>query len=136
MKQLVMVTALYAAVPVELPRPACASVLGHIVKLVDDGVLRVVDQLERRHPDYLGLNLTREVRESLLKHEKDEDWPDEFRPKARQALLEAQVVDLADSTACISSLTFLNWRSISRSKVSIFVSTRLTASDRNEAKLC
>lgn len=62
-------------------------------------VLRVVDQLERRHPDYLGLNLTREVRESLLKHEKDEDWPDEFRPKARQALLEAQVVDLADSTA-------------------------------------
>jgi dGTPase len=62
-------------------------------------VLRVVDQLERRHPDYLGLNLTREVRESLLKHEKDEDWPDEFRPKAAQALLEAQVVDLADSTA-------------------------------------
>lgn len=62
-------------------------------------VLRVVDELERRHPDYAGLNLTREVRESLLKHEKDEDWPDEFRPKARQALLEAQVVDLADSTA-------------------------------------
>jgi dGTPase len=62
-------------------------------------VLRVVDQLERRHPDYPGLNLTREVRESLLKHEKDTDWPDEFRPKAPQALLEAQVVDLADSTA-------------------------------------
>jgi dGTPase len=62
-------------------------------------VLRVVDRLERRHPDYVGLNLTREVRESLLKHEKDSDWPDEFRPKARQALLEAQVVDLADSTA-------------------------------------
>ncbi len=62
-------------------------------------VLRVVDQLERRHPDYAGLNLTREVRESLLKHEKDEDWPAEFRPKARQPWLEAQVVDLADSTA-------------------------------------
>lgn len=62
-------------------------------------VLRVVDLLERRHPDYSGLNLTREVRESLLKHEKDEDWPDEFRPKARRPLLEAQVVDLADSTA-------------------------------------
>jgi dGTPase len=62
-------------------------------------VLRVVDRLERRHPDYMGLNLTREVREALLKHEKDDDWPDEFRPKARQALLEAQVVDLADSTA-------------------------------------
>lgn len=62
-------------------------------------VLRVVDRLERRHPDYTGLNLTREVRESLLKHEKDSDWPDEFRPKARQPLLEAQVVDMADSTA-------------------------------------
>ena len=62
-------------------------------------VLRVVDRLERRHPDYAGLNLTREVRESLLKHEKDADWPDEFRPKAAQPLLEAQVVDLADSTA-------------------------------------
>lgn len=62
-------------------------------------VLRVVDRLERRHPDYVGLNLTREVREALLKHEKDSDWPDEFRPKAPQPLLEAQVVDLADSTA-------------------------------------
>ena len=28
--------------------------------------------------------LTRELRESLLKHEKDEDWPPEFRPKPRQ----------------------------------------------------
>lgn len=62
-------------------------------------VLRVVDSLERRHPDYSGLNLTREIRESLLKHESDKDWPDEFRPKPRQAMLEAQVVDLADSTA-------------------------------------
>lgn len=62
-------------------------------------VLRVVDLLERRSPDYPGLNLTREVRESLLKHEKDEDWPDEFRPKPRKPFLEAQVVDLADSTA-------------------------------------
>ena len=62
-------------------------------------VLRVVDQLERRHPDYRGLNLTREVREALLKHENDEDWPAEFRPRSNQPLLEAQVVDLADSTA-------------------------------------
>ncbi|MFT7667565.1 MAG: dGTPase [Planctomycetota bacterium] len=62
-------------------------------------VLRVVDRLERRHPDYVGLNLTRELRESLLKHEKEEDWPDEFRPKNPRPLLEAQVVDLADSTA-------------------------------------
>jgi dGTPase len=62
-------------------------------------VLRVVDLLERRSPDYSGLNLTRELRESLLKHEKDEDWPDEFRPKPHRPCLEAQVVDLADSTA-------------------------------------
>ena len=62
-------------------------------------VLRVVDLLERRSPAYQGLNLTREMRQSLLKHESDEDWPDEFRPKPKQPWLEAQVVDLADSTA-------------------------------------
>ena len=32
-----MVTELYAAVRVELHRPAGASVLGHLVKLIDDG---------------------------------------------------------------------------------------------------
>jgi dGTPase len=62
-------------------------------------VLRVVDRLERRSPDYPGLNLTREVRESLLKHETDADWPAEFRPRPRRPCLEAQIVDLADSTA-------------------------------------
>jgi len=62
-------------------------------------VLRVVDRLERRSPDYAGLNLTREVRESLLKHESKEDWPAEFEPRPRHPYLEAQVVDLADSTA-------------------------------------
>jgi dGTPase len=62
-------------------------------------VLRVVDLLERRSPDYRGLNLTREVRESLLKHEKAEDWPEEFGERPRWPYLEAQVVDLADSTA-------------------------------------
>jgi len=62
-------------------------------------VLRVVDVLERRSPDYPGLNLTREVRESLLKHETKEAWPDEFEPRPRHPRLEAQVVDLADSTA-------------------------------------
>ena len=62
-------------------------------------VLRVVDRLERRSPDYPGLNLTREVRESLLKHERDADWPAEFAPRPKRPYLEAQVVDLADSTA-------------------------------------
>ena len=62
-------------------------------------VLRVVDLLERRSPLYAGLNLTRELRESLLKHESAEDWPAEFGEKPRWPYLEAQVVDLADSTA-------------------------------------
>jgi dGTPase len=62
-------------------------------------VLRVVDLLERRNPDYGGLNLTRELRESLLKHESREDWPPEFEPRPRHPWLEAQLVDLADSTA-------------------------------------
>jgi dGTPase len=62
-------------------------------------VLRVVDRLERRSPDYPGLNLSREVRESLLKHESGPDWPSEFRPRPRHPYLEAQVVDLADSAA-------------------------------------
>jgi dGTPase len=62
-------------------------------------VLRVVDLLERRSPDYPGLNLTRELRESLLKHEDDADWPAELEPRPRRPYLEAQVVDLADSTA-------------------------------------
>jgi dGTPase len=62
-------------------------------------VLRVVDQLERRSPEYAGLNLTRELRESLLKHESGADWPAELEPRPRQPYLEAQVVDLADSTA-------------------------------------
>lgn len=60
-------------------------------------VLRVVDLLERRTPLHPGLNLTREVRESLLKHEKREDWPEEFGTPPAAPLLEAQVVDLADS---------------------------------------
>jgi dGTPase len=62
-------------------------------------VLRVVDKLERRSPEYPGLNLTRELRESLLKHERAADWPAEFHPRPDQPCLEAQVVDLADSTA-------------------------------------
>jgi len=39
------------------------------------------------------------VREALLKHVRPEDWPAEFRPRPQQPFLEAQVVDLADSTA-------------------------------------
>jgi dGTPase len=62
-------------------------------------VLRVVDQLERRSPSNPGLNLTREVHESLLKHESARDWPAELEPRPSRPWLETQVVDLADSTA-------------------------------------
>ncbi|MFT6713138.1 MAG: dGTPase, partial [Planctomycetota bacterium] len=62
-------------------------------------VLRVVDLLERRTPLHPGLNLTREVRESLLKHEKTEDWPAEFGAPPKQPCVEAQIVDHGDSTA-------------------------------------
>lgn len=62
--------------------------------------LRVVDLLERRYPQFPGLNLTWEVRESIVKHTTRHDHPvaAEFRPHLRP-LLEAQVVEVADSIA-------------------------------------
>ncbi len=64
--------------------------------------LRIVDVLEHRYPGFRGLNLTYEVRESVIKHG-DADpahWPElkEFEPE-RAPLLEAQLVDLADAIA-------------------------------------
>jgi dGTPase len=59
--------------------------------------LRIVDVLEQRSPDYRGLNLTIETKDCLKKHEK---VVDEARGEAlRFPRLEAQLVDLADSTA-------------------------------------
>ncbi|HEX5137324.1 MAG TPA: dNTP triphosphohydrolase [Planctomycetota bacterium] len=49
--------------------------------------LRIVDVIERKYPGFPGLNLTAEVRTSLLKH------------GGRQLCLEAQVVDAADRIA-------------------------------------
>jgi dGTPase len=62
--------------------------------------LRVVDILERRYPDFPGLNLTYEVRESVAKHTTSYDCPapSEFGPDKRP-LLEAQVVEVSDSIA-------------------------------------
>jgi dGTPase len=61
--------------------------------------LRVVDLLERQYPDWPGLNLTREVRESIVKHKTrwDSPRPADFPPGP--PLLEAQVVEVADSIA-------------------------------------
>jgi dGTPase len=62
--------------------------------------LRVVELLERRYPSFPGLNLTFETRECIRKH----GWPPRgpvgapYRPDW-SALLEAQLVDVADSIA-------------------------------------
>src|ERR1043165_3709732 len=62
--------------------------------------LRLVELLEYRYPDFAGLNLTREVLESQAMHSKQPD-PVEVKPylDVGKPLLEAQVVDAADSLA-------------------------------------
>jgi dGTPase len=62
--------------------------------------LRIVEILEYRYPDFPGLNLSLEVLESLAVHSKRHDAAEvqEFRALG-QPLLEAQVVDAADSLA-------------------------------------
>lgn len=62
--------------------------------------LRVVDQLEVRYPGFRGLNLTYEVRESIIKHSRPFEGPDfsEFHPE-EGPLLEAQIVDECDGIA-------------------------------------
>ncbi|MBC8369343.1 MAG: dNTP triphosphohydrolase [Planctomycetes bacterium] len=59
--------------------------------------LRIVDVLERRSPEYNGLNLTEETKNCLKKHEEVVDSA--TGKKLRFPRLEAQLVDLADSTA-------------------------------------
>lgn len=75
--------------------------------LVDEGGFnhntqsyRVVTELERRYPDFEGLNLTYETREGMIKHETDYDLSDAtaYEPEKR-ASLEAQIANLADEIA-------------------------------------
>jgi dGTPase len=63
--------------------------------------LRIVDLLEQRYPDFPGLNLTWEVRESIVKHTIKPSMPAEFKPEWGP-LLECQVVDLSDTIAYVS----------------------------------
>jgi dGTPase len=62
--------------------------------------LRVVDYLEQRYPEFDGLNLSWEIRESIATH--GEHWretiEEEFDPDS-MPLLEAQLTDVADSLA-------------------------------------
>ncbi|HLG43079.1 MAG TPA: deoxyguanosinetriphosphate triphosphohydrolase [Planctomycetota bacterium] len=63
--------------------------------------LRIADLLEQRYPDFPGLNLTWEVRESIVKHSVKPSMPAQFRPEW-SPLLECQVVDLSDTIAYVS----------------------------------
>jgi len=54
--------------------------------------LRIVDILERKYPEFPGLNLTKEIRHSLLKHGPQADG-------SPHPYLEAQVVDASDRIA-------------------------------------
>jgi len=62
--------------------------------------LRVVERLERRYPEFPGLNLTWEAREGIIKHSTsyDRPQPDRFDPDLAPTL-EAQVVEVADEIA-------------------------------------
>ncbi len=61
--------------------------------------LRLVEELETRYPEHPGLNLTYEVRESIIKHAAHDDRslvPVRFHPD-ESPLLESQLVDEIDS---------------------------------------
>jgi dGTPase len=58
--------------------------------------LRIVEELEQRYPGFRGLNLTWEVREGLMKHERSFVVPGRNGFEARSTSLEAQVANLAD----------------------------------------
>lgn len=62
--------------------------------------LRIVTRLEKRYPDFPGLNLTWEVREGIVKHESEYDIADasEYNPELR-GHLEAQIANVADELA-------------------------------------
>lgn len=62
--------------------------------------LRIVTKLERRYPDFPGLNLTYEVREGIVKHETEYDISDAqgYEPEKR-GHLEAQIANAADELA-------------------------------------
>jgi dGTPase len=62
--------------------------------------LRIVTELEKRYPDFPGLNLTWEVREGIVKHESEYDISDakDFDPDLR-GNLETQICNIADELA-------------------------------------
>jgi dGTPase len=68
--------------------------------------LRIVTHLERRYPDFSGLNLTYEVREGIVKHETEYDvsHAEGYEPDKRGGI-EAQIANIADElTYCTHDL--------------------------------
>lgn len=61
--------------------------------------LRIVDFVEERASGQLGLNLTHDTREGILKHGHPWSHPVPFPPAGKQPSLEAQLCDLADEIA-------------------------------------
>src|SRR4029079_1638816 len=61
--------------------------------------LRRVDELEERYPQFPGLNLSFEVREAFVQHSQCGERPEWAAFLSGGPLLEAQVVDSADSLA-------------------------------------
>ncbi len=61
---------------------------------------RIITELERRYPDFPGLNLTYEFREGILKHNEDTSWPaaSEYWP-GLHGTLEAQIAAVVDELA-------------------------------------
>ncbi|HET6445697.1 MAG TPA: HD domain-containing protein, partial [candidate division Zixibacteria bacterium] len=61
---------------------------------------RIVTELEKRLPQFKGINLTYETREGMIKHETEYDKSDasEYEPDKR-ASLEAQIANAADEIA-------------------------------------
>lgn len=62
--------------------------------------LRIVEKLEKRYPDFRGLNLTWEAREGISKHKTEYDTGPSlgYEPEKR-ATLEGQIVNAADEIA-------------------------------------
>ena len=61
--------------------------------------LRIVKLLEKRYPEFDGLNLTWDVLEGICKHTKDEENPITSAEGVKYPSLEAQIADLADGIA-------------------------------------
>src|SRR5688572_7654129 len=65
--------------------------------------LRIVEEIEQKYPTFPGLNLSWEVREGLLKHNRSYELPGKGRSfTAAHPSLEAQVANVADEIAYYS----------------------------------